>query len=178
MVTRKKKKVVEPDVKRAYSDVELAKLPTLHSGHFADTKVQGPDGYTVLLMRIGPADDYKGPPVAYETLAGGKVVPCNAFGVPIPEKVDNITIIGRRWFRKSAGNSYCTAEIHVNGVFVIKLGPTSGYDRYYEQIADEWLWSNGYYERLRETEPLWQIKAREGFTVTSTAIDVAREKDL
>jgi len=60
------------------------------------------------------------------------------------EKIESITIIGRKWWDRVNGNTYHTAEILVNGESLHKTGMTYGYDDHYIQTAAAWLKSNGY----------------------------------
>ena len=60
------------------------------------------------------------------------------------KKTDQIQIIGRRWFDKVNGNTYCSSQILINGDTVKTLGMTYGYGNYYEQMSLEWLVKNGY----------------------------------
>jgi hypothetical protein len=97
-------------------------------------------------------------------------------------KIESIQLIGRRWFRKSAGHTLTTVVICVNGEQVTKIGPTCGYGDYFEQMAVEWLVENGYLPLEKRAmggyEPLWQAAKRLGFTLSRDVFDVARERDL
>jgi hypothetical protein len=101
-----------------------------------------------------------------------------------PRKIRSITIIGRRWFRKSAGNSYCSATVLINGVVVCRVAKTSGYGNYYEQISWEKLESIGFCtDRCKNiqngsSEPPWTYCQRKKIDYHREALDVAREKDL
>ena len=85
----------------------------------------------------------------------------------------SLHIEGRRWFRRSAGNTYCSSRIYRDGELVATLGPTGGYGDYPLQIAVEWLRKNGYPEMEYGTRYL-----REEMKSTYTVADVSREKDL
>ena len=97
-------------------------------------------------------------------------------------KIESIQLIGRRWFRKSAGHALTTVVIRVNGEQVVKVEPTNGYGDYYEQMAVEWLVENGYLPLEKRAmggyEPLWQAAKRLGFTLSRDVFDVARKRDL
>jgi len=96
--------------------------------------------------------------------------------------IKSISIQGRRWFQRSAGNTYCSASILVNGEPVHELPRQYGYGDYYLQAATEWLDENGYihpeHYKWGGTEPLWQVQDREGFDLYTTVADVSRERDL
>ena len=62
-------------------------------------------------------------------------------------KIKAITIIGRKWFDKPNGNTYCTAQIMVNGETVGKTDYQYGYGDFYMQAAGDWLEKNGYIKR-------------------------------
>lgn len=97
-------------------------------------------------------------------------------------KPKSITVIGRRWFQKTYGNTYCSAEVLVDGVPVAKLGPAYGYGEYYLQLASEWLEAEGYIKPKNYKngghEPLWAVAARTGFVLSRSVSDVKRERDL
>lgn len=94
----------------------------------------------------------------------------------------SLTLIGRRWFRRGPGGTYCTVEIIVDGEHVHKSKPTGGYDDHYVTIAYEWLVDNGYLDVKRHDNgslpPLWQVCQDRGISLTRSVSDVAREKDL
>ena len=85
----------------------------------------------------------------------------------------SLHIEGRRWFRRSAGNTYCSARIHKDGEIIATLGPTGGYGDYPLQLAVEWLRKNGYPEAEYGTRYLREV-LRGSYSVA----DVQREKDL
>jgi hypothetical protein len=97
--------------------------------------------------------------------------------------IRSLSIFGREWFRKSAGNSYQTAEIYINGEFWNKTEMQSGYGEHFETIASEELekagllpglkkYNNGGRERLR------LYCERFGIEYIQLKTDVEREKDL
>lgn len=95
----------------------------------------------------------------------------------------SITVIGRRWFQRTYGNTYHTAEILIDGVSVHKTPRAYGYGSSYEDSAAQWLDAQGIITLKRytngSTEPLWQaIRERMGLAWSSIALDVSREKDL
>jgi hypothetical protein len=93
-------------------------------------------------------------------------------------KVRSIAIHGRRWFQRTYGNTYFSAEIFVNGSLVHKLEEQYGYGDQYVYAAGQWLAANGYI-KLPQGTPLWTLRgAKNGIDLYYTASDVARERDL
>ncbi len=110
--------------------------------------------------------------------------PLNIPPMPSLKAKSSITVIGRRWFQRTYGNTYHTAEILIDGISVHKTAKTYGYGSCYEQSAAEWLESAGVLKLKRYpvsggTEPLWQaVRERMGLAWSSIAQDVSRERDL
>ena len=100
------------------------------------------------------------------------------------KKPRSIVIIGRRWFRRGAGNTYCTATIIIDGEFVYKTSEQSGYADHYADIACQWLEKNGHItQRERHSNggkaAHWRhIRDDNGIAYHYEAADVACEKDL
>ncbi len=98
-------------------------------------------------------------------------------------KPKSITIIGRRWFQKSYGNTYCTATIIVDGKEVHRTEKEYGYGDYYEQVAWAWLDTQGLapprekYEWGGSEAPFRYCDAN-GIEYHREAFDVPRERDL
>lgn len=97
--------------------------------------------------------------------------------------MESITITGRRWFQKSYGNTYCTAEIWVDDKHIVKTEPQYGYDDHFKTIAMDELvklgiitdregYSNGSHEAIRF------YCERKGIALHVNCYDVRREKDL
>ena len=98
-------------------------------------------------------------------------------------KVKSIVVVGKRWFQRGPGNTYCTAEILVNGKLVHKTEPEYGYGDYYLQAAGEWLDKNGYLPDIERyqtggRETLWRYCERKKIAFSSSVSDVSRERDL
>lgn len=95
-----------------------------------------------------------------------------------------LTILGRRWFQKTYGNTYHTADIFVNGKLIHTLPVAYGYGEMYLQRAAEWLRQTGYlYPQHAETDPTGPIHLtswakNNGVTLAYSAADVARRRDL
>ena len=73
----------------------------------------------------------------------------------------SVTIIGRRWFQRTYGNTYNTACIIADG-FAFDLPKEYGYGDYWAQRCREWLREVGY----------------RGAIVQGGVSDVLRERDL
>lgn len=93
-------------------------------------------------------------------------------------KFRTLEIIGRRWFQRTYGNTYHTAEIIIDGDLVHKTPKAYGYGDQYVQSAAEWLVRKGYLSPLWAGKPLWQIRDDLGIKYRAQAIDVSRERDL
>lgn len=97
-------------------------------------------------------------------------------------KPKSIQIIGRRWFQRTYGNTYCTAEIWVDGAQVAMLKPRYGYGEYYEQMAWEWLAEKKYVKPEKYPsgglEPPWRYCQDRGIQYVKRVYDVKRQRDL
>jgi hypothetical protein len=97
-------------------------------------------------------------------------------------KVPHITIIGRRWFQRSAGNTYNSVRIMIDGKTVAVLPKAYGYGDQYYQRAGEWLADNNYVSLERHSngslEPLHSLRDRGEIGLEYWAEDVTRERDL
>jgi hypothetical protein len=94
-----------------------------------------------------------------------------------------IEIRGRRWFQRSAGNTYHTVRVTVDGEEVYASGKTYGYGDSYRDTAWDWLIVNGYLgETWRDAngrqESPWIWAEENGVQLDYTAEDVSRERDL
>lgn len=98
------------------------------------------------------------------------------------KKIHSITILGRRWFQKSYGNTYFTAYIYVNGEQVHAMPQEYGYGDQYAHSSMDWLEKAGHITRKAYAngghEGIWQTAERLGIAITYHAQDVARERDL
>ena len=88
----------------------------------------------------------------------------------------SITVLGRRWFERSYGNTYCSVRVLIDGEEVVSTEPTYGYGDYYVQLAGEELVKLGAVPE--EKLPLWSYCRDNGITFTYEAVDVSRERDL
>ena len=60
------------------------------------------------------------------------------------QKIKSIMIIGKRWFDKVNGNTYCSSRVYINGKLEFSVPYTYGYGNYYEQRAKEELEKRGF----------------------------------
>jgi GNAT superfamily N-acetyltransferase len=93
------------------------------------------------------------------------------------EPPKKISIFGRRWWRRTSGTTYYSAEIWVDDKFVHKIEHGSGYGDQYIHAAFGWLEQAGYIER-KGREPYWSIAERYGFKLIVDVDDVKRERDM
>ena len=89
----------------------------------------------------------------------------------------SLIVFGRRWFQKTNGNTYHSAEIIVDGKPVHKIEYEYGYDQQYLYTAFNWLKSEGYLNiGTHESPHAWA--ERTGINLVCNVVDVARKKDL
>lgn len=96
-------------------------------------------------------------------------------------KPRSIVVVGRRYFGN--GNTYCTAEIIVDGAFAHLTPIAPGYGNHFETEAAEWLQASGLvtcerYAASGGVQSLARACEAAGIAYTATACDVARRKDL
>jgi hypothetical protein len=89
-----------------------------------------------------------------------------------------ISIVGRRWFRKSYGGTYHTATITVDGQVVASTDRQYGYDQQYLETGWQWLEANGYVPRRTTQESPWAAAKDLGIKLDYYATDVKRQRDL
>ena len=95
---------------------------------------------------------------------------------PTPQ---SITLIGRRWFNSSQGNTYHAADILVNGELVHSTGIHYGYGSHWaEGTCNAWLRGNGFLPSDDNKQALWASCKDLGITLHESVIDVSRKKDL
>jgi hypothetical protein len=90
--------------------------------------------------------------------------------------VRSITIVGRRWFQQSYGNTYFSVVVFVNGDRVHSVDCEYGYGSQYEQCATDWLLANGYLPD--DSAPLSKFCRENKIELLNTVVDVPRKKDL
>jgi hypothetical protein len=92
-----------------------------------------------------------------------------------------ITVIGKRWFEKTNGNTYHSVSVYVNGDLVEHIPFTYGYGDMYMQNAGNIIFKN-YETPLKKysngaMDRLWRLK-EYGFKIIDSVTDVERKKDL
>jgi len=92
------------------------------------------------------------------------------------QKNDTITIIGRRWFEKTNGNTYHSVDVFINGKLLDFEKFAYGYDSAYEQSGRKIL-EKYYTLPIDDNQALWHLKEK-GYNLVSSVSDVARKKDL
>ena len=97
--------------------------------------------------------------------------------------MQSLTVIGKRWFQKSYGNTYHSVQVLIDGIPVYNSGIHYGYGDQYLQTAKIWLDFNGYLPDLVKydngsSQALWSYCADKGINFAYTVSDVSREKDL
>lgn len=88
------------------------------------------------------------------------------------KQIEELEIIGRRWFQQSYGNTYHTTTVIVNGE-ELKSDVTYGYDNHYLTTAAELLKANGY-DIPNDNGEAYAMMIKFNHNVT----DVKRKKDL
>ena len=94
-------------------------------------------------------------------------------GLTAPEKLE---VNGRRWFQRSYGNTYFTADIYVNDRRAAYIPESYGYGDYYLQAAAEKLKELGFMPS--EESVLWRWASDQGIDFQYSAEDVRRMRDL
>jgi len=84
---------------------------------------------------------------------------------------------GRRWFQRSAGNTYHVVRVYENGELVYTSPRTYGYGDSYIETAFDWLVSSGRLPK-KERGHYSTIDLRETFGGDYSVEDVSRERDL
>lgn len=88
----------------------------------------------------------------------------------------SLTIIGRRWFDRTNGNTYHSVTCIVDDENVGGVSFAYGFSDHYLQTAREYLEEKDLLPR--DPAPLWQYCLENGITLNRHVTDVARKKDL
>lgn len=89
----------------------------------------------------------------------------------------SILIIGKRWFDRVNGNTYCSARIYFDGVEVARVPWTYGYGDYYAQAARDLIQKTGLVKfkvinkEANLTESLYQYCQRKKINLVSEHTD-------
>ena len=102
--------------------------------------------------------------------------------------IASIQVSGRRWFQRSAGNTYCSANILITftdaSTESIRVPKQYGYGDFYLQAATDALEQAGYmpgreHASNGSAEPAWRyFRDDRNIPFFYFATDVSREKDL
>jgi len=98
--------------------------------------------------------------------------------------IKSVMIIGRRWFRKSAGNTYHTAKVYVDGREVARVPEQYGYGDHFITTALDALEKAGFmpgreHHANGSAEPGWiYFRDDRKIEYTTEVTDVSRERDL
>jgi hypothetical protein len=91
--------------------------------------------------------------------------------------VASITVFGRRWFQRTYGNTYHTADIYINGNLLHTTPETYGYGQQYVYTAFAWLRDSGILPDWDRQAPFHYCEER-GITLNYEVEDVPRRRDL
>jgi hypothetical protein len=84
-------------------------------------------------------------------------------------KIQSITVIGKQWFDRVNGNTYCSADVIVDGK-TYKTAYTYGCGDHYMQSAKEILRRHGVIDST-EHMPLWQYCNDHGIRLNRYVMD-------
>lgn len=99
------------------------------------------------------------------------------------QQIQSITILGRKWFNTTYGNTYFSAVALVNGEEVLNTPHESGYDSDYEwdtwrQLVNLYNLDVKRYPQTNTMESAWSYCERKGIAYYNQVTRVARKKDL
>lgn len=95
-----------------------------------------------------------------------------------------VSVIGRRWFQRTYGNTYHTVSVIMPDGSHIRSPMTYGYGSQYLETAAKLIEATGLFpprelrDRGMAPEALWKWFDRIGVELHETVIDVQRQKDL
>lgn len=81
-----------------------------------------------------------------------------------------ITVVGRRWFDRVNGNTYCSADVFFDGILVAEVPFEYGYGSYYRQAAFAEL-KRKKLIKLRKHESDWQYCNRNKIELLDIVTD-------
>jgi hypothetical protein len=128
--------------------------------------VAGPRAWRIVRWPEGSAR-----PHVYEAVSPRELLK-SRFGL------QSVKIVGRRWFQRTYGNTYHTADIYVNDKLVHTTPMQYGYGDQYMQTGWAWLENNGYIPKDSAGDPPWRVAEKMGFDLSYYANDVRRRRDL
>jgi len=90
----------------------------------------------------------------------------------------NVTIIGRRWFERTNGNTYHSTEVYVDGELIGKKDYVYGYDQQYLYTGFKIIEENGLAENKDAEKDYREDSRSNGRKFVTTVTDVERKRDL
>jgi hypothetical protein len=90
--------------------------------------------------------------------------------------MDKLIIRGRRWFQKSAGNTYHSVNVIMPDGTELNSGIHYGYDDMYTQTATAMIYKHLGEEKGSDINAFFNLRQR--FDLDYTAVNVARKRDL
>lgn len=103
-------------------------------------------------------------------------------GIPefeIKPATRTLRIVGRRWFQKTYGNTYHTAEIILDGKTIHKTPISYGYGDQYLTSAVEWLQRVGLLpDNITGHIGTRYLREESGYEFSYDVQDVPRQRDL
>lgn len=88
---------------------------------------------------------------------------------PHRDKIQSIIVIGKQWHDRVNGNTYCSADVIVDGK-TYKTAYTYGYGDFYMQSANEILKRHGVIDTPGNT-PLWEYCSNNGIRLNRYVMD-------
>ena len=90
-------------------------------------------------------------------------------------KIKSIMVIGKRWFDKVNGNTYCSSRVYINGELSFAVPWQYGYGNYYEQKAKEEMDKKGLIKLVKYgngcSESFWEYCDRNKIKYETTHTD-------
>lgn len=97
------------------------------------------------------------------------------------KKPKSITVLGKRWFDKVNGNTYCSSRVFFDGELVLTVGMEYGYGSFYIQNAAMHLDKKGFVKLEKYEngghESLWRYCERMGIKLIDEVSEV-KKRDL
>lgn len=90
--------------------------------------------------------------------------------------MQKLTVIGRRWFEKTNGNTYHSVEVYEGNKRLVRVPFAYGYGSQWQQTAFQELVKLGLYQDTPDDYRRFHFSDGDGHLFSVT--DVARKKDL
>jgi hypothetical protein len=92
-------------------------------------------------------------------------------------KPRSIAIVGKRWWDRINGNTYCSADVYFDGVLVAEVPFEYGYGSFYRQAAFAEL-KRLKLVALKENESDWSYCDRMGIKLLDVVQDGCKKSEL